>query len=295
MSFSSSSKARLLVSVVVLTGLVWFVLQEQSVQSLLFLSPVIPPGGGPRCEDPQIACPEGGTKGFGPVTIHFPNGFYMEKVRVYCDIREASSVPACPSGFNPVGQPVSCYFGKMNEKPVIAFQQPIHVTMAIPASQASHVVLYMYQHPAWTRLSPEVPVGEGVVTVSLESLSPVGSEKLNYFWLFESQPGIQTPTTGPIRTQIATKEPLPTESLTPTLTSTPTESPTPAPTGTPTPTNTSTPTESLPSPSPTKELAGPSDGTLTSVLVVGGLMFAAGVAVGVFLALRKKTQVSRSE
>jgi cell division septation protein DedD len=275
MSLSRSSKVRSLVFVAALTGLVWLALQWQPKESLMFLSPPVPPDK-LTCDDSQIACPDGGAKSFGPFTIAYPNGFYMDAVRIYCDRLEAPSVPACPPGISPVGQPVSCYFGDMAKRPIEMFFLPIQVTMAIPESQASHVALYMYQASGWARLAPAVPVSAGVVTFSLERLNPVGSDHRNYFWLFESQPAAPAATTTPTDTPTATTEPKPAASSTPRPTSTPTESSTP----TPAPTNTSIPT-STPAPTP-----GSSGGR--SPLCAGGSMPAAGVALGVVIALRKK-------
>jgi cell division septation protein DedD len=275
MSLSRSSKVRSLVFVAALTGLVWLALQWQPKESLMFLSPPVPPDK-LTCDDSQIACPDGGAKSFGPFTIAYPNGFYMDAVRIYCDRLEAPSVPACPPGISPVGQPVSCYFGDMAKRPIEMFFLPIQVTMAIPESQASHVALYMYQASGWARLAPAVPVSAGVVTFSLERLNPVGSDHRNYFWLFESQPAAPAATTMPTDTPTATTEPKPAASSTPRPTSTPTESSTP----TPAPTNTSIPT-STPAPTP-----GSSGGR--SPLCAGGSMPAAGVALGVVIALRKK-------
>lgn len=276
MSLSRSSKVRSLIFVAALTGLVWLTLQWQPVESLMFLSPPVPPDK-LTCNDSQIACPDGGAKSFGPLTIAYPNGFYVDAVRIYCDLRDAPSVPACPPGLSPVGQPVSCYFGDMAKRPIEMFLLPIQVTMAIPESQASHVAPYMYQASGWARLTPAVPVGAGGVTFSLERLNPVGSDNLNYFWLFESQPAAPTPTTMPTHTPTATTEPKPAASSTPRPTSTPTESSTP----TSAPTNTSIPTST---PAPTQ---GSSGGR--SPLCAGGSMPAAGVALGVVIALRKKS------
>jgi hypothetical protein len=201
----------------------------------------------------------------------------MDAVRIYCDLRDAPSVPACPPGINPVGQPVSCYFGDMAKQPIAVFLLPIQVTMAIPDSQASHVALYMYQSSGWTRLTSAVPVSAGAVTFSLERLNPVGSDNLNYFWLFESQPAAPTPTTAPTHTPTATTEPKPAASSTPRPTSTPTESsaPTPAATNTSIPTGTPAPTQ------------GTSGGR--SPLCAGGPLPVVGAALGVVIALRKKS------
>jgi hypothetical protein len=278
MSPSRSSKVRSLIFVAALTGLVWLAVQWQPVASLMFLSPPVPLPA-LSCDDSQIACPDGGAKSFGPFTISYPNGFYTGRVRIYCNLRDAPSVPARPPGANPVGQPVSCYFGDMAERPIEMFFLPIQVEMAIPDNQASHVALYMYQASRWARLAPAVPVSVGAVTFSLERLNPVGSENLNYFWLFESQPAAPTPTTAPTDTPTATTEPTPTASSTPTPTSTPTKSPAPVPASSPTPVNT-------PEPKPTA-----TDGTSNggSPLCAGGSMPAVGVALGVVIALRKKS------
>jgi hypothetical protein len=276
MSLSRSSKVRSLVFVAALTGLVWLALQWQPKESLMFLSPPVPPDK-LTCDDTQIACPDGGAKSFGPFTIAYPNGFYMDAVRIYCDRLEAPSVPACPPGISPVGQPVSCYFGDMAKRPIEMFFLPIQVTMAIPESQASHVALYMYQASGWARLAPAVPVSAGVVTFSLERLNPVGSDHRNYFWLFESQPAAPTPTTAPTDTPTVATEPKPAASSTPRPTSTPTESSTP----TPVPTNTSIPTST---PAPTQGTSGG-----RSPLCAGGSMPAVGATLGVVIALRKKS------
>jgi hypothetical protein len=277
MSLSRSPKVRSLVFVAALTGLVWLALQWQPVESLMFLSPPVPPiGGRPACDDSQIACPDGGAKKFGPFTISYPNGFYMDAVRIYCDLRDAPSAPACPPGLNPVGQPVSCYFGDMAERPIEMFFLPIQVTMAIPESQASHVALYTYQFSGWARLTSGVPVSAEAVTFSLERLNPVGSDHLNYFWLFESQPDAPPSTAVPTDTPTVATEPSPTASSTPRPTSTPTEmTPTPAPANTPIPTST---------PAPTK---GSSGGR--SPLCAGGPLPVVGAALGVVIALRKKS------
>jgi cell division septation protein DedD len=278
MSLSRASKVRSLIFVAALTGLVWLAPQWQPVKSLMFLSPPVPPNvAKPSCDDSQIACPDGGAKSFGPLTISYPNGFYMEPARIYCDFRDAPSVPACPPGLSPVGQPVSCYFGDMHEEPIQMFLQPIQVTMAIPESQASHVALYTYQASGWARLTSAVPVSAGAVTFSLERLNPVGSDNLNYFWLFESQPAAPTPTTAPTDTPTVATEPKPAASSTPRPTSTPTESSTP----TPVPTNTSIPTST---PAPTQGTSGG-----RSPLCAGGSMPAVGAALGVVIALRKKS------
>jgi hypothetical protein len=273
---SRLSKVRSLMFLCALIVLVWLALQWQPVESLVFLSPPVPP---PElsCDDSQIACPDGGTKSFGPFTIAYPNGFYMDAVRIYCDRREAPSVPTRPPGLSPVGQPVSCYFGDMAKRPIEMFLLPIQVTMAIPDSQASHVALYMYQASGWARLTSAVPVSAGGVTFSLERLNPVGSDNLNYFWLFESQPAAPTPTTAPTDTPTVATEPLPAASSTPRPTSTPTESSTP----TPAPTNTSIPAGT---PAPTQGSPGG-----RSPLCAGGSMPAVGVALGVVIALRKKS------
>jgi hypothetical protein len=283
---SRLSKVRSLMFLCALIVLVWLALQWQPVESLVFLSPPVPP---PElsCDDSQIACPDGGTKSFGPFTIAYPNGFYMDAVRIYCDRREAPSVPTRPPGLSPVGQPVSCYFGDMAKRPIEMFLLPIQVTMAIPDSQASHVALYMYQPSGWARLTSAVPVSAGAVTFSLERPNPVGAEHLNYFWLFESQPAAPTPTTAPTDTPTVATEPLLAASSTPRPTSTPTESPTPTPADlpppadTPVPTNTSVPTSA---PTPTQETQGG-----RSPLCAGGSLPAAGVALGVVIALRKKS------
>jgi hypothetical protein len=278
MSLSRSSKVRSLIFVAALTGLVWLALQWQPAESLMFLSPPVPP---PKlsCDDSQIACPDGGAKSFGPFTISYPNGFYTDKVRIYCDLRDAPSVPARPPGISPVGQPVSCYFGDMAKRPIEMFLLPIQVTMAVPDSQASHVAPYMYQASGWARLTSAVPVSAGAVTFSLERLNPVGSDNLNYFWLFESQPAAPTPTAVPTDTPTVATEPLPAAPSTPRPTSTPTESSTPTPAGSSTPVNT-------PEPKPTAT-AGTSNGG--SPLCAGGSLPAVGVALGVVIALRKKS------
>jgi hypothetical protein len=286
MSLSRSSKVRSLVFVAALTGLVWLALQWQPVESLMFLSPPVPPDK-LTCDDSQIACPDGGAKSFGPFTIAYPNGFYMDAVRIYCDRLEAPSVPACPPGISPVGQPVSCYFGDMAKRPIEMFFLPIQVTMAIPESQASHVALYMYQASGWARLTSAVPVSAGGVTFSLERLNPVGSDNLNYFWLFESQPAAPTPTTAPTDTPTVATEPSPAASSTPRPTSMPTESSTPTPASSPTPSDTPAPTNtSVPTsaPAPTQETQG-----RRSPVCAGGSMPAVGVALGVVIALRKKS------
>jgi hypothetical protein len=286
MSLSRKSRVRSLIFVAALTGLAWLALQWQPAESLVFLSPPVPLNKLP-CDDPQIACPDGGIKDFGPFTISYPNGFYTGRVRIYCDLRDAPSVPARPPGISPVGQPVSCYFGDMAKRPIEMFLLPIQVTMAIPDSQTSHVALYMYQASGWARLTSAVPVSAGGVTFSLERLNPVGSDNLNYFWLFESQPAAPTPTTAPTDTPTVATEPLLAASSTPRPTSTPTESPTPTPADlptpadTPVPTNTSVPTSA---PTPTQETQGG-----RSPLCAGGSLPAAGVALGVVIALRKKS------
>lgn len=236
----SFSKVRYLMFVSALAGLVWLVLQGQPVHSLPFLSPIVTPEGQASCEDSQVVCPPGGTKQFGPFTMTFPNGFSMETVRIYCDIRDAAdaSVPHRPPQLRPATQPVSCYFGYLHtEEPVEMFSLPVQVTMAIPESQASHVALYTYQSSGWNRLTPDLPASAGSITFSLERLNPVGSDNRNYFWLFESHLASPTPTTVPTHTPTATAIPSPTASPTPRPTATPTNSPTPAPTSLPTPTN----------------------------------------------------------
>jgi hypothetical protein len=287
MSLSGLSKVRYLIFVAASAGLFWLVLRGQPAQSLPFLTGVSTPGPGPSCEDSQIVCPPGGTKGFGPFTMTFPNGFYMDKVRIYCDLREPSSVPVHPLEFNPVMQPVSCYFGDMHEEPIQMFLQPIQVTMAIPESQVSHVALYTYQASGWTRLTSAVPVSPGAVTFSLERLNPVGSDNLNYFWLFESQPTAPTATIMPTHAPTATTEPEPAVSSTPRPTSMPTESSTPTPASSPTPSDTPAPTNtSIPTstPAPTQGTSGG-----RSPLCAGGSMPAVGATLGVVIALRKKS------
>ncbi len=199
MSSLRLSRAKSSIIVITLAGLVWLLLQERPAQSFLFLCPLPSPGppAAPSCDDSQIVCPEGGSKVFGPFSMTFPNGFYPSKVRIYCDHKDASSLPAHLGGLNPVAQPIACYFGHIggaqHGQPIHAFLQPIHVSAAIPTSQVSQVAYYMYQSSGWTQLSPDVPISARVITFSLERLNPTDSEELNHFWLFESQATASTP------------------------------------------------------------------------------------------------------
>jgi len=288
MSFLRPSKVKSLAFIAILTGLVWLVLEGRSVRSLPFLT-VPPTPNRIGCEQSQIVCPEGGTKGFGPFTMTFPNGFSMLTIRVNCDHREATSVPGVPSGRNSVGQPVFCLFEYIEGGPVRAFGQPIQVAMKIPDTRASYVALYMFQESGWKRISSEVLVNKGVVTFSLESLNPIGSENMNYFWLFESQAPAPIPTIAPTYTPTSTTEPSPTASPVSVPTSTPAQSPTLVPTITSVPTDTPEPTETLSPIGPTKVSERSLGGDMTLVLAVGGLMFVVGITVGVILALRRRS------
>jgi len=276
--FLKSSRSKSLMFVAVLAASVWLVLEVHSVMSLPFLSPVVPPSRSSwKCQDSQIVCPEGDTKGFGPFTMSFPNGFSMLTIRVNCDHLEATSVPGVPSGRNSVGQPVFCRFEYIEGGPVRAFSQPVQVAMKIPDTRASYVALYMFQESGWKRISSEVLVNKGVVTFSLESLNPIGSENMNYFWLFESQAPAPSPTIAPTYTPTSMIEP------------SPTASPVSVPTSTSVPTDTPEPTETLSPIGSTKVSERSPGGDMTLVLAVGGLMFFVGIAVGVILALRRRS------
>lgn len=214
---SGPSRTKWLVFIFAVMLFAGFALPARPIRSLPFLTPI------DICDDSQTACPRGGEKTFGPFRISFPNGFYTDIVRVYCNL-DSPTVLARPIGLHPVGQPVSCYFGQTDDKPITKFLQPIRVTMQIPSGQSSQVAMYMYQPTEWTKLPSTVSANQRMITFSLEQLNPIEPNKLNYFWLFESQS----------LTAVPRASPSPRVPLMSSLTSTPTSSS--KPTTTPGPT-----------------------------------------------------------
>ncbi len=277
MSGSKLPKAKLLALIALVAGFAWYILHVQPAHSLVFFTP--PPGQvGLSCTDSQVMCPDGGTKTFGPFEIVFPNGFYSQKIRVFCDSIGTTSVPAPSSERRPVGLPISCSFVGEDNKSVQTFQRPIMMKVQIPTGYSSQVGMYMYKPIGWTPLESNIAPDRRTVTFSVQQLSPTGEDEKSYFWLFESQ----------VTTVVPKATLLPQVTFTSTSTAIPTKTPTLEPTSTPTNTPPSVPTLTATVTSASGTPFPPSPFTQGLMVGLGGaVLLIIGLVLGFLLSGRK--------